>query len=105
MDITPVKWISMKRTWSSQFEMMRKESNNTMPPEEMKEWNGMNEGKQDLEGARLQQMLERSCRKIHNEKNNTREMNKVENTPLEKRNKEEQLRATLRLKRKCVLQI
>ena len=32
-----------------------------MPPEEMKEWNGMNEGKQDLERARLQEMLERSC--------------------------------------------
>ena len=29
----------------------------------------MNEGKQDLEGARLQQMLEWSCRKINNEKN------------------------------------
>ena len=30
----------------------------------------MNEGKQDLEGARLQQMLERSCWKTNNEKNN-----------------------------------
>ena len=40
-----------------------------MPPEEMKEWNGMNEGKQDLERARLQQMLERSCWKTNNEKN------------------------------------
>ena len=29
----------------------------------------MNEGKQDLEVARLQQMLERSCWKTHNEKN------------------------------------
>ena len=29
----------------------------------------MNEGKQDLEGARLQQMLERSCWKTNNEKN------------------------------------
>ena len=39
-----------------------------MPPEEMKEWNGMNEGKQDLERARLQQMLEQSCWKTNNEK-------------------------------------
>ena len=31
---------------------------------------------------------------------NTMEMNEVENTPLEKRNKKEQLRAALRLKRK-----
>ena len=30
----------------------------------------MNEGKQDLEGARLQQMLEQSCWKTNNEKNN-----------------------------------
>ena len=29
----------------------------------------MNEGKQDLEGARLQQMLERSCWKTNNENN------------------------------------
>ena len=29
----------------------------------------MNEAKQDLEGALLQQMLERSCRKTNNEKN------------------------------------
>ena len=33
---------------------------------------------------------------------NTMEMNEVENTPLEKRNKEEQLRAALRLKRKGI---
>ena len=33
----------------------------TMPPEQNKEWNGVNEGKQDLEVARLQQRLERSC--------------------------------------------
>ena len=39
-----------------------------MPPEEMKEWNGMNGGKQDLERARLQQMLERSCWIINNER-------------------------------------
>ena len=39
-----------------------------MPPEEMKEWNGMNEGKQDLEGARLHQKLEQSCWVINNEK-------------------------------------
>ena len=39
-----------------------------MPPEEMKELNGMNEGKQDLERERLQQMLERSCWIINNEK-------------------------------------
>ena len=39
-----------------------------MPPEEMKEWNGMNGGKQDLERARLQEMLERSCWIINNEK-------------------------------------
>ena len=40
-----------------------------MPPEEMKEWNGMDGGEQDLERACLQQMLERSCWKTHNEKN------------------------------------
>ena len=40
-----------------------------MPPEQKYEWNGMNEGKHDLERARLQQMLERSCWIIHNEKN------------------------------------
>ena len=45
---TPVKRISMKRSWSSQFEMMTEKSNITKPPEEMKEWNGKNEGKQDL---------------------------------------------------------
>ena len=39
-----------------------------MPPEEMKEWNGMNGGKQDRGRARLQQMLERSCWIINNEK-------------------------------------
>ena len=33
---------------------------------------------------------------------NTTEMNEVENTPLEKRNKGEQLRAALRLKRKGI---
>ena len=33
------------------------------------------------------------------EKKKTTEMNKVENTPLEKRNKEEQIRTALRLKR------
>ena len=32
-------------------------------------------------------------------KGNTTEMNKVENTPLEKRNKEEQIRVALRLTR------
>ena len=41
--------------------MMREKSNITMPPEEKKEWNGMSGGKQDLERARLQKMLERSC--------------------------------------------
>ena len=39
-----------------------------MPPEQKKEWNGMNEVKQDLEGARLQQQLEQSCWKTNNEK-------------------------------------
>ena len=34
-----------------------------------KEWNEMNGGKQDLERARLQQMLEQSCWKTTNEKN------------------------------------
>ena len=48
--------------------MMREESNNTTPPEEMKELNGMNGGKQDLERACLQQMLERSCWIINNER-------------------------------------
>ena len=33
---------------------------------------------------------------------NTTEMNEVENTPLDKRNKEEQLRAALRLKREGI---
>ena len=33
---------------------------------------------------------------------NTTEMNEVENTPFEKRNKEEQLRVELRLKRKGI---
>jgi len=37
--------------------------------EEMKEWNGMNGGKQDLERACLQEMLERSCWKTNNETN------------------------------------
>ena len=32
-----------------------------MPPEEMKEMNLLNEGKQDLKRARLHEMLERSC--------------------------------------------
>ena len=40
----------------------------TMPLEQKKEWNGMNEVKQDLEGARLQQQLEQSCWKTNNEK-------------------------------------
>ena len=39
----------------------------------------------------------------HFEKKNTTEMNEVENTPLEKRNKEEQIRAALRLKREAKL--
>ena len=34
IETTPVKWISKKRTRSSQFEMMCEESNITMPPEE-----------------------------------------------------------------------
>ncbi len=42
--------------------------NITMPPEEMKEWNGMNGGKLHLERARLQEMLERSCWIINNER-------------------------------------
>ena len=45
------------------------ESNITMPLEQKKEWNGMNEGKQDLERARLQQKLGWSCWKTTNEKN------------------------------------
>ena len=40
-----------------------------MPSEQKKEWNGMNEVKQDLEGASLQQRLERSCWKTNNERN------------------------------------
>ena len=48
--------------------MMIEKSNITKPPEEMKEWNGMDGGKQDLERARLQQMLERSCWIIDNER-------------------------------------
>ena len=45
-----------------------KESDNTMPPEEIKEWNGMNGGKQDLERAHLQEMLEWSCWIINNKR-------------------------------------
>ena len=48
--------------------MMGEEHNITMPPEEMKEWNGMNGGKQDLERTRIQQMME--LLKTNNEKNN-----------------------------------
>ena len=47
---------------------MGEEHNITMPPEEMKKWNGMNEGKVDLERARLQEMLERSCWIINKER-------------------------------------
>ena len=47
---------------------MSEEHNITMPPEEMKEWNGMNRGKQGLESARLQQMLERICWINNNER-------------------------------------
>ena len=65
---TLVKWISTKRTRSSPFEMMREKSNITKPPEEMKEWNWMNGGKQDLDIAHLQQKLERSCWIINNER-------------------------------------
>ena len=32
---TPVEWVSTKRTWSSQSEMMSEKSNITMPPEEI----------------------------------------------------------------------
>ena len=49
--------------------MMVEEINITMPPEQIWEWNGMNDEKQDLEGARLQEMVERSCWKTNNEKN------------------------------------
>ena len=48
--------------------MMRENSDITMPSEEMKEWNGMNGGKQDLERARLQQKLEWSCWIINDER-------------------------------------
>ena len=48
---------------------MGEEHNITMPPEEMKKWNGMNGGKLDLERARLQEMLERSNWIINNETN------------------------------------
>ena len=47
---------------------MSEESNITMPPEEMKKWNGMNGGKLDLERARLQEMLQWSCWIINNER-------------------------------------
>ena len=41
-----------------------------MPPEENErvEWNGMNEGKQDLERAHLQEMLGWSCWIINNKR-------------------------------------
>ena len=48
--------------------MIGEEHNITMPPEEMKEWNGMDGGEQDLKRACLQQMLEWSCWIINNEK-------------------------------------
>ena len=48
--------------------MMIEKGNITMPPEEMKKWNGMSGGRQDLERARLQQMLEWSCWIINNER-------------------------------------
>ena len=148
---TPVKWISMKRTRSSPFEIMRGWSNNTMPPEEMKECNENKNKKQaqmkhtakqgnpgrhlklrswgvttlhhyerisswDLEWHRRENGREReevklSCffdkrvkpknlERLNNfEKKNTTEMNEVEDTPLGKRNTEEQIRAALRLKR------
>ena len=38
------------------------------------------------------------CEVVHIERKNTAEMNKVENTPFEKSNEEEQIRAALRLK-------
>ena len=49
--------------------MRSEKSNITMPPEQKKEWNGMNGGKQDLGRARLQEMLEQSCWKTNNETN------------------------------------
>ena len=48
--------------------MMTKESNITMPLEEMKEMNLLNGGKQDLKRALLHEMLERSCWIINNER-------------------------------------
>ena len=48
--------------------MMVEECNITMPPEEMKEMNLLNGGKQDLKRARLRKMLERGCWIINNEK-------------------------------------
>ena len=39
-----------------------------MPPEEMKEWNLLNGGKQDLERARLLERLERIWWIINNER-------------------------------------
>ena len=39
-----------------------------MPPEEMKEMNLLNGGKQDLKRARLHEMLEQSCWIISNER-------------------------------------
>ena len=44
---TPVEWISTKRTWSSQSEMMSEESNITMPPEQM---NGKLDGWKEKNG-------------------------------------------------------
>ena len=49
--------------------MKGEEHNITMLPEEMKERNGMNEGKLVLESTRLQEMLERSNWIINNETN------------------------------------
>ena len=62
---TPVKWIGTKRTLSKMMREKRKHHHDSGT----KEQNGMSEGKQDLEGARLQQMLEWSCWKTNNEKN------------------------------------
>ena len=48
---------------------MKRATTQCLRKKEIEEWNGMDGGEQDLEGACLQQKLERSCWKTNNERN------------------------------------
>ena len=63
---TPVKWINQE---NNMILTKRKDETSQCLRKKRGKWNGMNGGKQDLEGACLQQRLERSCWKTNNEKN------------------------------------